>query len=141
MILLIFPNHHIERLMVLGGFMFLCEIDPDDIYRWFMELFVDSYDWVMVPNVYAMSQNADGGSITTKPYFSGSAYVRKMSHYSHGPWCDVWDGLYWRWIWNHTDDLEKNPRWAMMCSAAKKMEPKKRAQHVRQAETFLENLS
>ncbi|MEL6898934.1 MAG: cryptochrome/photolyase family protein, partial [Planctomycetota bacterium] len=51
--------HHIERLMVLGGLMFLCEIDPDDIYRWFMELFIDSYDWVMVPNAYAMSQNAD----------------------------------------------------------------------------------
>ncbi len=66
--------HHIERLMVLGGFMFLCEIDPDDIYRWFMEMFVDSYDWVMVPNVYAMSQNADGGTITTKPYFSGLSY-------------------------------------------------------------------
>ena len=65
--------HHIERLMVLGGFMFLCEIDPDDIYAWFMEMFVDSYDWVMVPNVYAMSQNADGGQITTKPYFSGSS--------------------------------------------------------------------
>jgi len=39
--------HHIERLMVLGGFMFLCEIDPDDIYVWFMEMFIDSYDWVM----------------------------------------------------------------------------------------------
>ncbi len=49
--------HHIERLMVLGGFMFLCEIDPDDIYRWFMEMFVDAYDWVMVPNAYAMSQH------------------------------------------------------------------------------------
>ena len=47
-------------LMVLGGFMFLCEFDPDEIYRWFMEMFVDSYDWVMVPNVYAMSQSADG---------------------------------------------------------------------------------
>ena len=29
--------HHIERLMVLGGFMFLCRIDPDEIYRWFYE--------------------------------------------------------------------------------------------------------
>jgi deoxyribodipyrimidine photolyase-related protein len=133
--------HHIERLMVLGGFMFLCEIDPDDIYRWFMEMFVDSYDWVMVPNVYAMSQNADGGAITTKPYFSGSAYVRKMSHYTQGPWCEVWDGLYWRWIWNHAAELEKNPRWAMMCSTAKKMDPKKRAQHLRIAEKFLEQLS
>jgi deoxyribodipyrimidine photolyase-related protein len=83
-------SHHIERLMVLGGFMFLCEIQPREIYRWFMELFVDSYDWVMVPNVYAMSQHADGGLITTKPYFSGSSYIRKMSHWKKGPWCDIW---------------------------------------------------
>ena len=99
--------HHIERLMVLGGFMFLCEISPDDIYRWFMEMFVDSYDWVMVPNVYAMSQHADGGRITTKPYFSGSAYIKKMSHYGPAPWSDIWDGLYWRWIFNHADELEQ----------------------------------
>lgn len=133
--------HHIERLMVLGGFMFLCEIDPDEIYRWFMEMFVDSYDWVMVPNAYAMSQNADGGLITTKPYFSGSAYIRKMSHYKQGPWCDIWDGLYWRWIWNHADELGKNPRWAMMCSSAKKMDTSKRAKHLTAAENFLAQLT
>ncbi|TWU31327.1 cryptochrome/photolyase family protein [Novipirellula artificiosorum] len=129
--------HHIERLMVLGGFMFLCEINPNDIYRWFMEMFIDSYDWVMVPNVYAMSQNADGGAITTKPYFSGSSYIRKMSHYKKESWCDVWDGLYWRWIWNHADDLRKNPRWAMMCSMATKMDSEKREQHLRTANAFL----
>ena len=99
--------HHIERLMVLGGFMFLCEFDPDEIYRWFMEMFVDSYDWVMVPNVYAMSQNADGGLITTKPYFSGSAYVKKMSNHPNGPWTQTWDGLYWRWIDDHRESLAK----------------------------------
>ena len=133
--------HHIERLMVLGGLMFLCEIDPDEIYRWFMEMFIDSYDWVMVPNVYAMSQNADGGTITTKPYFSGSSYVRKMSHYKQGPWCEIWDGLYWRWIWNHADQLAKNPRWAMMCSMAKKMNAAKRKEHIKRAEAFLKDLS
>jgi deoxyribodipyrimidine photolyase-related protein len=133
--------HHIERLMVLGGFMFLCEIDPDDIYRWFMEMFIDSYDWVMVPNVYAMSQHADGGAITTKPYFSGSSYVRKMSHYKKEAWCDVWDGLYWRWIWNHADELGKNPRWAMMCSMAKKMNEEKRERHLSNAADFLDSLS
>lgn len=132
--------HHIERLMVLGGFMFLCEIDPNDIYLWFMELFIDSYDWVMVPNVYSMSQQACGGLITTKPYFSGSSYVRKMSHYKKGPWCDIWDGLYWRWIWNHVDELAKNPRWAMMCSMAKKMDSEKRKQHLHNAESFLNGL-
>ncbi len=132
--------HHIERLMVLGGFMFLCEFDPHEIYRWFMEMFVDSYDWVMVPNTYAMSQNADGGLITTKPYFSGSSYIRKMSHYKTGPWCEVWDGLYWRWIWNHTDELARNPRWAMMCSAAKKMQAAKREFHLERARGFLDGL-
>ncbi|OYP31667.1 cryptochrome/photolyase family protein [Rhodopirellula sp. MGV] len=133
--------HHIERLMVLGGFLFLCEIDPDEIYRWFMELFIDSYDWVMVPNVYAMSQNADGGLITTKPYFSGSSYVRKMSHYSKGRWCDVWDGLYWRWIWNHREELGKNPRWAMMCSMAEKMDKAKMDAHLKNAENYLGELA
>ncbi|MCH2177649.1 MAG: cryptochrome/photolyase family protein [Mariniblastus sp.] len=132
--------HHIERLMVLGGFMFLCEFDPDEIYLWFMEMFVDSYDWVMVPNVYAMSQHADGGLITTKPYFSGSAYVRKMSHYPKDDWCQIWDGLYWRWIWRHVDDLAKNPRWAMMCAMAKKMDPVKRSEHLQHADNFLSGL-
>ena len=132
--------HHIERLMVIGGFMFLCEFDPKNIYRWFMEMFVDSYDWVMVPNAYAMSQHADGGLITTKPYFSGSSYIRKMSHYKTGPWCEIWDGLYWRWIWNHADDLAKNPRWAMMCSMAKKMDAEKRETHLKNANDYLQQL-
>ncbi len=102
--------------MLIGGFLFLCEVDPDEIYRWFMEMFIDAYDWVMVPNVYAMSQNADGGSITTKPYFSGSNYVLKMSNYPRGDWCEIWDGLYWRWIWKQRKALASNPRWAMMCA-------------------------
>ncbi len=76
--------HHIERLMVLGNFMLLCEFDPDEVYRWFMELFIDAYDWVMVPNVYGMSQFADGGIFATKPYISGSNYLKKMSDFKGG---------------------------------------------------------
>ena len=138
--------HHIERLMVLGGFMFLCEFDPDDIYKWFMELFIDAYDWVMVPNVYAMSQNADGGLITTKPYFSGSSYLKKMGYddfdkknvnQEDGDWCQIWDGLYWRWINLHQQELAKNPRWAMMCAMARKMDAEKMAAHQEHANRFL----
>lgn len=132
--------HHIERLMVIGGFMFLCEFSPEEIYRWFMELFVDSYDWVMVPNVFGMSQHADGGSITTKPYFSGSAYIRKMSNYPAGEWTKIWDGLYWRWILKHADELRKNPRWAMMCATARRMAPEKKQMHITEADAFLERL-
>jgi deoxyribodipyrimidine photolyase-related protein len=86
--------HHIERLMLLGNFFLLCEISPDEVYRWFMELFIDSYDWVMVPNIYGMSQYADGGMMTTKPYFSGSNYILKMSDFNKGSWCKVWDSLF-----------------------------------------------
>ncbi len=45
------------------------------------DLFIDAYDWVMVGNVYGMSQYADGGLMTTKPYVSGSNYILKMSNY------------------------------------------------------------
>ncbi|MFK7860526.1 MAG: cryptochrome/photolyase family protein [Granulosicoccus sp.] len=132
--------HHIERLMILGGFMFLCEIDPDDIYKWFMEMFIDSYDWVMVPNVYAMSQHADGGAITTKPYFSGSNYVLKMSNYKKGEWSEVWDALFWRWIIRNSDALRGNPRWAMMVRNGEKMSEEKRSTHLKVAASYLKGL-
>jgi len=64
--------------------MLLCEFNPDEVYRWFMEMFIDAYDWVMVPNVYGMSQFADGGLMTTKPYISGSNYLMKMSDFKKG---------------------------------------------------------
>ena len=47
-------SHHIERLMILANIMNLCEINPKQVYKWFMEMFVDSSDWVMAPNVYGM---------------------------------------------------------------------------------------
>ncbi len=131
--------HHIERLMVLGGFMFLCEISPKEIYTWFMELFIDAYDWVMVPNVYGMSQNSDGGLITTKPYFSGSAYIKKMG-YPAGDWGPIWDGLYWRWINKNHNELAKNHRWSMMCAQVRKMDSEKLDTHLQNAEEFLAKL-
>lgn len=133
-------NHHIERLMLVGNFMLLCEIHPDEVYRWFMEMFIDAYDWVMVPNVYGMSQYADGGLITTKPYISSSNYVRKMSDYTKGDWCAVWDGLYWRFIHKHVDFFKGNPRLAMMTSHLKRMSDDKLQTHLTNAERFLKAL-
>ena len=106
--------HHIERLMVLGNFMLLCEFDPDEVYQWFMEFFIDAYDWVMVPNVYGMSQFADGGLMATKPYISGSNYLRKMSDFAPGPWQDIWDALFWRFMSVHRSFFESNPRLGLL---------------------------
>ena len=131
--------HHIERLMILGNFFLLCEIAPDEVYRWFMEFFVDSYDWVMVPNVYGMSQFADGGLMTTKPYVSGSAYVLKMSNYKKGDWCPIWDALYWRFIAKHREFFKGNPRMSMMTSQLDKM-GSKLTEHQRIADDFLEKI-
>jgi deoxyribodipyrimidine photolyase-related protein len=132
--------HHIERLMILGNFMVLCEIKPNDVYKWFMELFIDAYDWVMVPNVYGMSLNADGGMITTKPYISSSNYIRKMSDYPAGEWCAIWDGLYWRFIQKHRAFFEKNPRMRVMTSHLDKMGKEKLENHIKIAEGFLKEL-
>lgn len=132
--------HHIERLMVLGNFFMLCEIEPDEVYRWFMELFIDAYDWVMVPNVYGMSQFAAGGLMTTKPYFSGSNYLLKMSDFPKGPWCESWDALFWRFVWKHRDFFRSNPRLSMMAVQVDKMPPDRLQGHIRRAEAFLEGL-
>lgn len=131
--------HHIERLMILGNFMLLCEIAPDAVYQWFMEFFVDAYDWVMVPNVYGMSQFADGGGMTTKPYLSGSSYVLKMSDFERGPWCATWDALYWRFVDRQAGVLARNPRMAMMVKLRLKLGDQL-VEHRRTADRFLENL-
>ena len=132
--------HHIERLMVLSNFMLLCDIDPDEVYRWFMELFLDAYDWVMVPNVYGMGQFADGGMMSTKPYISGSNYLLKMGDFEKGEWTEVWDALYWRFINRHRAFFLKNPRMGVMVKSYDKMAVEKRqAMHLR-AEHFLAQL-
>jgi deoxyribodipyrimidine photolyase-related protein len=132
--------HHIERLMVLGSFMLLCRIKPDEVYRWFMEMFVDSYDWVMVPNVYGMSQFADGGTFTTKPYLCGSNYVLKMSDETKGPWCKIWDALFWSFIGDHQDFFLKNPRLSMMARNWQKMSPSQQNEHRGTADGFITEL-
>ncbi|WP_200975485.1 cryptochrome/photolyase family protein [Echinicola sp. 20G] len=133
-------NHHIERLMVLGNFMLLCEFDPNEVYRWFMEMYIDAYDWVMVPNVYGMSQFADGGLMATKPYISGSNYLKKMSDYSKGDWQETWDALFWRFMHVHRDFLGKNHRLKMLLSTFDKMDKEKQKKLLDKAEEFLKGL-
>ncbi|MBS0010503.1 MAG: cryptochrome/photolyase family protein [Bacteroidales bacterium] len=133
-------NHHIERLMLVGNFMLLCEFDPDEVYRWFMELYIDAYDWVMVPNVYGMSQFADGGLMSTKPYISGSNYLMKMSNYRKGEWQQIWDGLFWRFMHSHRDFFLANPRLGMLVRTFDKMSDEKKKTHLDIAENYLSKL-
>jgi len=133
-------NHHIERLMVLGNFMMLCEFDPNEIYKWFMEHYIDAYDWVMVPNVYGMSQFADGGLMSTKPYISSSNYLKKMSDFPKGDWQQTWDALYWRFIDLQREIFNKNIRMKFMVTMLDKMPEEKRLNHFKIANEYLDSL-
>ena len=113
--------HHIERLMYIGNLMLLMQINPIYIYRWFMEVYLDAYDWVMLPNVHGMSQFSAGNLMMTRPYFSSSNYIVNMSSYKKNKdaaiiklenkdyyWYDVWDALYYNFINDNYKFLSKN---------------------------------
>ncbi len=129
--------HHIERLMIAGNLMLLAEIAPRDAYRWFMEMFVDSAEWVMVPNVYGMALFADGGIFTTKPYICGSNYLRRMGDYPLGEWTTTIDGLFWRFVERHREFLSRQPRLSMLVRNLERQSPERRAALNRRAVEFL----
>jgi deoxyribodipyrimidine photolyase-related protein len=116
-------NHHIERLMILGNWFLLNEYSPQSVYEWFSAMYVDAYEWVMVPNVIGMSQYADGGLIATKPYISGGNYLQKM-----GSWwpkaSDAKDSefnrLYWRFLYKNKGKLKNNHRMSIALAQAEK---------------------
>jgi deoxyribodipyrimidine photolyase-related protein len=115
--------HHIERLMVLGNWFLLQGYAPREVNAWFLALFVDAYDWVMVPNVMGMSQYADGGFVATKPYISGGAYLQKM-----GSWWptaqdakdSVFTDAYWAFLERHEDILAGNHRLSLALAQMRK---------------------
>ena len=130
-------SHHIERLMIQVNLMNLCEIEPKNAYKWFMELYIDSSDWVMTPNVYSMGLFADGGIMATKPYICGSNYILKMMDFKKGNWCDIFDGLYWRFIDKNRDFFKTNPRLNMMVSLFDKMKKDRKEKILSKANQFL----
>ncbi len=129
--------HHIERLMILSNIMNLCELKPKIVYKWFMEMFVDSSDWVMVPNVYGMGLFSDGGIFATKPYICGSSYFMKMMDFKKGDWCNTMDGLYWRFINRNRKFFLKNPRLSMMVRVFDKMKTERKKLILSEAEKFI----
>ncbi len=102
-----------------------------------MEMYVDSSDWVMVPNVYGMGTYADGGIFSTKPYICGSSYILRMSNYKKGEWCDVVDGLYWRFIEKNVDFFKSNHRLSLMPKALEKIGLERKELIFGKAEEFI----
>jgi deoxyribodipyrimidine photolyase-related protein len=104
-----------------------------------MELFADSYDWVMIGNVYYMSQWASD-EITTKPYMSSSAYLLRMSDFERGEWCGDWDALYWAAIARHAALIRKNYRMAAQVSFWERKSAEDKKELLRRTEAVVERL-
>ena len=116
--------HHIQRLMVIGNFCLLAQIDPKEVHLWYLGVYIDAFEWVESPNTLGMSQFADGGLFASKPYISSSAYIHRMSDYckdcrydrkkKHTEDACPFDTLYWSFLDDHRDRFTKNPRMTMM---------------------------
>ncbi|MDX1494558.1 MAG: cryptochrome/photolyase family protein [Longimicrobiales bacterium] len=117
-------THHIQRLMILGNFALIAGVDPRELNDWFLGSYVDALDWVVTPNVMGMSQFADLGSFTTKPYAASANYVNRMTDHcgrcAYDPGKAVGDdacplnSLYWDFIHRHSDRWSSNHRMALM---------------------------
>lgn len=90
--------HHIERLMYVGNIFLLTHVNPKDVYRWFMCLFIDVAQWVMEPNIYGMSQFSAGPLIMSRHYICSSNYITKMSDFSKD---ELIDELYREFVKTH----------------------------------------
>jgi deoxyribodipyrimidine photolyase-related protein len=142
--------HHIQRLMVTGNFALLIGADPKQVHEWYLEVYVDAYEWVELPNTLGMSQFGDGGLVGSKPYVSSGAYIDRMSDYcGHcrydvkqrtGPDACPFNALYWDFIARHRDKLGPNRRLAMPYRTWDRMAADTRAEIRAQAAGFLATL-
>ncbi|GEM01374.1 deoxyribodipyrimidine photolyase-related protein [Halolactibacillus halophilus] len=143
-------SHHIQRLMVLGNFANLAQINPQDVSEWFNTMYTDAHDWVVLPNVLGMALYADGGLMSTKPYVSSGQYINKMSNYCKGCYFNVkektgeracpFNSLYWDYLMVHEDVLASNPRMKMMYRLLEKKSAEEKAELKNQARLHLERL-
>jgi deoxyribodipyrimidine photolyase-related protein len=143
-------NHHIQRLMVLGNFLLLAGVKPQEALRWFLEMYVDAHDWVMAANVLGMVLHADGGFMATKPYAAGSGYISRMSNYcagcrykpelKTGPEACPFNYLYWDFYARHEARFAKNPRIGMALKTLNKKKPGEREAIADSARDFLRGL-
>lgn len=116
-------NHHIQRLMVIGNFVLLAQIRPQEALGWYSEMYIDAYDWVMAANVIGMVCHADEGRVATKPYAASGAYIHRMSNYCEGcrfdpkqktgPDACPFNYLYWNFYDTHTVRFSQNQRTRM----------------------------
>jgi len=144
-------SHHIERLMVLCNFCMLTGVDPAAVNAWFLEGYIDAYEWVVAPNVIGMGLNADGGKTATKPYVASANYINKMGDFCRGCRFDYksrtgedacpFNFLYWNFLIKHESQLRANPRSGKAVLGLRHLDDEERERVCEQAAAFLKKLS
>lgn len=142
--------HHIQRLMVTGLFALLYGVRPRQVHEWYMAMFVDSVEWVTLPNTVGMSQWADGGIVGTKPYVATGQYIRRMSNYcAHcrfNPASAVGDEacpfttLYWAFLMRYQERLGDNRRMAFQLANLRRKPVAERRAITEEAERILRSI-
>lgn len=143
--------HHIQRLMIIGNFSLLTQINPDEVDAWYLGVYIDAIEWVELPNTRGMSQYADGGILATKPYVSSGNYIQKMSNYCDKCYYNVKDkfgekacpfnSLYWNFLDDKKQYFANNQRMAMMLNLLQKMQPEELGKIKEKAHHIIENLN
>ncbi len=129
--------HHIQRLMVTGLFCLLLGVDPREVHRWYLAVYVDAVEWVELPNTLGMSQYADGGVMASKPYVATGRYIERMSNYCAGCRYDPaksvgedacpFTTLYWDFLQRHERSLRANPRMGLQVRNLTRLDDAQRA--------------
>ncbi len=143
-------SHHIERLMIICNFCMLAGIDPREVADWFQAMYIDAFDWVVLPNVIGMGLNADGGQTATKPYIASASYIGRMSDYCRG--CRYqpkartgtdacpFNLLYWNFLLENESRLRANPRLGPAVLGVGRIGEEERKVIRREAKVFLDGL-
>ena len=142
--------HHIQRLMIIGNFALLAGLNPAELHRWYLGVYIDAIEWVELPNTLGMSQYADGGLLATKPYVSSAAYIDRMSDYCKGCAYDrkarlgeaacPFNALYWNFFDRNRARLSANHRLGIVYRQLDKMTAEDRAAISGQAERICSRL-
>lgn len=125
--------HHIQRLMVTGLYALLLGVKPQAVHAWYLGVYVDAVEWVELPNTLGMSQFADAGLMSSKPYIASGKYIERMSNYckscrfnpgqSTGDDACPFTTLYWDYLNQHAKALASNPRMLLQLKNLQKLSP------------------